>query len=47
MKKISLLVSGLLLTSTTAFAIGDAELLKLAKESGLKPIPKKIIQLQN
>ena len=41
MKKISLLVSGLLLTSSTAFAIGDAELLKLAKDSGLKPIPKK------
>ncbi len=41
MKNISLIVSGLLLATSTTFAAGDADLLKSAKENGLKPIAKK------
>jgi len=41
MKNISLIVSGLLLATSASFAATDAELLKSAKEGGLKPIAKK------
>ena len=41
MKKISLVLSGLLLASATSVLANDAGLLKAAKDSGLKPIAKK------
>ncbi len=41
MKSVSLIVSGLLLASSSAFAVSDAQLVKLAKDNGLKPIAKK------
>ncbi len=41
MKNISVIVSGLLLATTASFAAGDADLVKLAKDNGLKPIAKK------
>ncbi len=39
MKKISLIVSGLILAGSSTFALADAELLKAAKNAGLKAIP--------
>jgi len=47
MKSVSLIVSGLLLASCSAFAVSDTELLKLAKDSGLKPIAKKDYPAKN
>ncbi len=41
MKSVSLILSGLLLASSSAFAVSDAQLVKLAKDNGLKPIAKK------
>jgi len=47
MKSVSLIVSGLLLASCSAFAVSDTELLKLAKDNGLKPIAKKDYPAKN
>ena len=45
MKKVSLALSGLLLTATSVFATSDAGLIKLAKESGLKAIPQSKLEV--
>lgn len=39
MKKISLIATGLFLVSGVTFALADAELLRISKNAGLKPIP--------
>jgi len=45
MKKISLVLSGLLLTASSLFANSDTELIKMAKDSGLKAIPQSQLEL--
>jgi cytochrome c peroxidase len=45
MKKSSIIVSSLLLVSASAFAMDDAGLIKLAKDSGLKPIPQSKLEV--
>jgi len=45
MKRISLVLSGLLLSATSALAISDTNLVKLAKDSGLKAIPQSKLEV--
>lgn len=45
MKKMSAIVAGLLIASVSAFAMEDAKLIKLAKDSGLKPIPQSKLEV--
>ena len=45
MKKLSLIVSGLLLASVSALAMDDAALVKKAKDAGLKPIPQSKLEV--
>jgi len=45
MKKLSVIVSSLLFASVSAFAMDDANLIKLAKDSGLKPIPQSKLEV--
>ena len=45
MKKVSVIVSGLLLAGTAAFGSSDASLVKLAKDSGLKAIPQSKLEI--
>lgn len=45
MKKLGLVLSTLLLTTTGAFAMSDSNLMKEAKNAGLKPIPKSEMEL--
>jgi len=45
MKRISLVLSGLLLSATSALAISDTNLVKLAKDSGLKAIPQSKLEI--
>lgn len=45
MKTVSLIVSGLLLAGSTAFGSSDASLIKIAKDSGLKPIPQSKLEV--
>ncbi len=45
MKRISLVLSGLVLSATSALALSDAGLAKIAKDSGLKPIPQSKLEV--
>ncbi len=45
MKRISLVLSGLLLSATSVLATTDANLVKLAKDSGLKAIPQSKLEV--
>jgi cytochrome c peroxidase len=45
MKKFSLILSGLLFTSASVFAMDDVALVKKAQDAGLKPIPKSKMEL--
>jgi len=45
MKKLSLIVSGLLVASISALAMDDAALVKKAQEAGLKPIPQSKLEV--
>ena len=45
MKKLSLIVSGLLVASVSALAMDDAALVKKAQEAGLKPIPQSKLEV--
>jgi len=45
MKKVSVIAVGLLLASVNSFAIDDLKLIKLAKDSGLKPIPQSKLEI--
>lgn len=44
-KRISLVLSGILLSATSAFATSDGSLIKLAKDSGLKAIPQSKLEV--
>jgi len=45
MKKLSIVVSSIILASTSLFGLSDSVLLKKAKDSGLKPIPQSELEI--
>ncbi|MEA3315229.1 MAG: cytochrome-c peroxidase [Campylobacterota bacterium] len=45
MKKLSLIASAMLITSSSLFAVSDADLLKSAKDAGLKAIPQSKLEI--